>query len=285
MLAQTYEQYKPLLFGLAYRMLGSAADAEDVVQDVFARYLQLEPEAVRNEKAYLTRMTANRCINLLKSSRRQRETYTGPWLPEPLADAGADPAERRDNIAYAYIVLLQRLSPLERAIFILKQSLGFEYREIADMLDKSEISCRQTFSRANRKMRDGAIGELQGEEPAEAKERFVDAFLRASDTGNFKPLLAFLMDEVTLVSDSGGKARAALKPIYGLDRVMAFFEGLATKGRLGGFVRARLNGEPGLVRRQEGRVTFALCAEWDPDGSRIRTLYAIVNPDKLAGFS
>ncbi|QMV42420.1 sigma-70 family RNA polymerase sigma factor [Cohnella cholangitidis] len=291
LLAQTYKQHHSMLFGLAYRMLGIAADAEDIVQDVFAQYLAMDTGEILNEKAYLTRMTANRCINLLKSSRRQRETYTGEWLPEPLPDGGpslaSDSAERRENIGYAYLVLMQRLSPLERAIYILKETLGFEYRDIAEMLDKAETSCRKTFSRAKLK-----IGQSEEVPPQpegtleEAQERFVEAFIRASDTGNFKPLLAFLLDDVVLVSDGGGKAKAALNPIFGVGRVQAFFEGVSAKGSfLDGMERIVVNGDPGLALRKDGRITRIICAEWEPGGSRVRRIYMVLNPDKLTRFN
>ncbi|WP_235439640.1 sigma-70 family RNA polymerase sigma factor [Paenibacillus sp. DMB20] len=293
MLEETYAEYKPRLFGLAYRMLGSAADAEDMVQDVFAQYMVIDKDEVRNEQAYLMKMTANRCINLIRSSRKRRETYVGPWLPEPLPDADregqSDPAERREQVGYAYLVMLQQLTPLERTVYITKETLGFEYRDIAEMLDKTELSCRKTFSRAGRKMKTLSGGSdafpSKGADPG-VQDRFVEAFLRASDTGNFKPLVAFLMEEVTLVSDGGGKARAALNPILGLSRVQAFFEGLAAKGRFReGFVPAGVNGELCLLLKNEGRIAWAICPEWEPGGSRIRKLYLIVNPDKLRRFN
>ncbi|OYD09598.1 sigma factor [Paludifilum halophilum] len=136
-LDQVYTQYKSMLFGLAYRMLGIAADAEDIVQDVFAQFMQLDAGKIADQKAYLTKMTVNRCINLLHSAGRRRETYTGSWLPEPLPDltpdgGSPDPAERREMIGYAYLVLMQQLTPLERSIYILKETLGFEYRDIAE---------------------------------------------------------------------------------------------------------------------------------------------------------
>ncbi|WP_239618071.1 RNA polymerase sigma factor SigJ [Cohnella mopanensis] len=288
--AQTYKQHQSMLFGLAYRMLGIAADAEDIVQDVFAQYLAMDTGAVLNEKAYLTKMTANRCINLLKSSRRQRETYTGPWLPEPMPDGGSgqasDSVERQENIGYAYLVLLQQLTPLERAIYILKDTFGFEYGDIAEILERTEQSCRKTFSRAKMKVGQDTGALQPNEEMEEAKERFVAAFLRASDTGNFKPLLAFLLDDVTMVSDGGGKVRAALNPILGIGRVQAFFEGLAAKGSFkGGFERMVMNGQLGLAYRQDGRITRVICAEWEPGGSRVRHIYLIVNPDKLTRFN
>jgi len=292
----TYDQYRPMLFGLAYRMLGSAADAEDIVQDVFARYWQMDEDGIENEKAYLTKMTANRCLNLLKSARRRRETYVGEWLPEPLPEdpdiaRGDDPAVRRESIGYAYLVLLHKLTPLERAIYLLKETLGFEYRDIADILERAETSCRKTFSRAKAKLNEDEDGtkdaqaSVAGQEE-EAKSKFVEAFLRASDTGNFQPLLRFLLEDVTLVSDGGGKARAALKPIYGVERVRAFFEGLSAKGSFKeGFERISLNGEPGLALRRDGRISIVLGADWEPGGSRVRRLYIVVNPDKLTGFN
>ncbi|MFC4598221.1 RNA polymerase sigma factor SigJ [Cohnella hongkongensis] len=283
-IALAYEQHRPMLFGLAYRMLGIVADAEDVVQDVFAQYMQTDAGEIANEKAYLAKMTANRCINLLKSSRRRRETYVGEWLPEPLpaGERDIDPAERRESIGYAYLVLLQRLTPLERAVYVLKEALGFEYADVSRMLERTETSCRKTLSRAKAKIGDAAAAQPAGGRE-DAKERFIDTFLRASDTGNFRPLLALLLDDVVLVSDGGGKARAAIRPIFGIKRVLAFFEGLAAKGSFReGFERMDLNGEPGLaLRNEEGVVTKVMCAEWEPGGSRIRRLYIVVNPDKL----
>jgi len=286
--AQTYERYQSMLFGLAYRMLGMAADAEDIVQDVFAQYMQVDSTGILNERAYLAKMTANRCINLLKSSRRKRETYVGEWLPEPLpsGEPVPDPAERRDSIGYAYVVLLQKLTPLERAIYLLKESLGFEYADIAGILDRTETSCRKTFSRAKTKMEVDAATSQTSKASEDAKERFVDAFLRASDTGNFQPLLSLLLDDVVLISDGGGKARAAINPIFGIQRVQAFLEGLSAKGTFQeGCERILINGEPAVLQRKEGRIVKVLyAAGWEPDGSRIRRLYIIVNPDKLTRF-
>ncbi|TVX99982.1 sigma-70 family RNA polymerase sigma factor [Cohnella terricola] len=291
LLAQAYETYRPRLFGLAYRMLGIAADAEDIVQDVFAHYMRMEAEGIRDEKAYLTKMTANRCINLLKSSRRRREVYTGPWLPEPMPDdkgiSFSDPAERRENVGYAYLVLLQRLTPLERAIYILKESFGFEYGNIAEMLNRTEMSCRKTFSRAKAKVAADESKQILDESEGSAKKSFVEAFLRASDTGDFKPLTAFLLEDVTLITDGGGKVRAAINPILGIGRVLAFFESLTAKGTFKeGFETVLLQGgETGLALRREGRVAYVLCAEREPEGPRIRRLYMVVNPDKLTRFN
>ncbi|WP_276357994.1 sigma-70 family RNA polymerase sigma factor [Cohnella caldifontis] len=287
---QAYTEYKPMLFGLAYRMLGSAADAEDVVQDVFARMLRMEADQVRNEKAYLAKMTVNRSLNLLRSARRLRETYVGPWLPEPLPDhapdVAKDPAERKEELGYAYLVMLQELTPTERAVFILKESLGFDYREIAGMLGRTETGCRKAFSRAKQKTEGRLPSAAMEVRHAESRERFVEAFLQATDTGRFEPLVALLLNEVRLVSDGGGKVRAALNPIVGADRVRAFFKGLAAKGRFrNGFRRVRIGGETALVMENEGRVEIAVCLEWEPGGSRVQTIYMMLNPDKLRSLT
>lgn len=286
----TYHELKPMLFGLAYRMLGSVADAEDIVHDVFAHYLQKKPDHIMNERAYLASMTTNRCINVLKSARRNREIYVGPWLPEPMPDSSChtrtDPAERSETIGYAYLVMLQQLSPLERAVFILKESLGFDYESIAAMLQKSEPSCRKTFSRAKNKIADVSINAQSEQSMKEQQKRFVQLFLQAADTGRFQPLLQFLLEDVVLVSDGGGKARAALNPIYGVHRVIAFFEGLAVKGTFQeGFETADLNGEPGLLLHREGRISAAMCVEWQPGTRQISKLFFMVNPEKLQQFN
>lgn len=181
---------------------------------------------------------------------------------------------------------MQQLTPLERSVYILRETLGFEYRDIAEMTDKTETSCRKTFSRAKQKVGQAGAAKQRGEAREEAQERFVEAFLRATDTGNFEPLVALLMEEVALVSDGGGKVRAAVNPILGIARVRAFFEGLAAKGRfLGGFEPARLNGEPGLLQKRDGLIVMAVMAEWEPEGSRIRRLYIVLNPEKLTRFN
>lgn len=282
-------QYRPSLFGLAYRMLGNVADAEDIVQDVFTHYMQSVEGKVANERAYLAKMIVNRCLNLLRSSRRMREQYVGPWLPEPLPDDDAlawrDPAVRRETIGYAYLVLLHRLTPLERAVFLLKETFGFDYTRIAEMLDKSAVSCRKTFSRAMQKLGNLNALKLQPDEQNDRKEQFVEAFLRASDSGDFKPLVSLLLEDVTLVTDGGGKTRAAVKPIYGVQRVIAFFEGLAAKGSFReGFRPVRFNGDRGLVLQREGKVAMAIYAEREPGGSRIQNVWIVVNPDKLRRF-
>ncbi|MEK3732482.1 MULTISPECIES: sigma-70 family RNA polymerase sigma factor [Paenibacillus] len=308
MLDHIYITHRPLMFHIAYRMLGSVSDAEDIVQDVFSQYMQMDRDGIVNDRAYLAKMTTNRCLNLLKSARRVREAYMGPWLPEPLpADVGTgthDFAERRENIGYAYVVLLQRLSPLERAVYLSREALGFEYRDIAGMLDKTEVNCRKIFSRARNKLLEATDNKpnrtrrktaqateheeqtRMADTPTESQEQFVEAFLRACDTGDFKPLLSLLLDEVTLLSDGGGKVRAALNPIRGIDRVRAFYEGLAAKGVFcEGFEAVSINGEPGIARRDDGVVTMVITTEREPEGSRIRTIYMVLNPDKLRQFN
>ncbi len=293
-----YRTYKSMLFGLAYRMLGSAADAEDIVHDVFAQYLQTDKRDIANERAYLTKMTANRCINVLNSARHKREQYIGTWLPEPMPDEGwqdeaSAQTERKEMIGYAYLVMLQRMTPLERAVYVLREALRFEYREIAEILERTELSCRKTYSRARKAVGLDAGGDGTGLSKEYAKPdrvrlqyQFVEVFLRAADSGDFQPLVTYLKEEVTLVSDGGGKVRAAIKPILGLERVLAFLTGLSAKGRFeAGFRPIRMNGEPGLALVEARKCTMLISIEWEPDGSRIRHLYIIVNPDKLQRFN
>lgn len=282
---QIYKQYKSILFGTAYRMLGSVSDAEDIVQDVFIHYFQLQTDDVRNEQAYLTKMTVNRCLNLLQSAKRKREIYIGPWLPEPLADRDysriIDPAVRHERIAYAFLVLMQKLTPLERAVYVLRETLQYDYETIADMLGKTEASCRKTFSRAKEKTEgDKHIPLLEPQ--TEMQDRFAKAFIQATDHGNFALLHDFLLEDVTLFTDGGGKARAALNPIYGLTRVRMFFDGLASKGTFAeGFEPLELNGETGLILRRDGQIAMTLHMEWGDEAPRVSKLYVVVNPDKL----
>ncbi|MFC0211583.1 RNA polymerase sigma factor SigJ [Paenibacillus chartarius] len=281
-----YREFKPLLFSIAYRMLGSVADAEDAVQETFAAVVSGDGK-VANWKAYLCRAVTNRCMDILKSSRRKRELYVGPWLPEPLVqDAGpdrtaSDPLQAtllEETVSYAFLVLLQRLTPLERAVFILREAFDYTYRDIADIVGKTELGCRQTYSRVRRK--------VQGAPEAEAVPDLgegrvlVERFLQAAYTGDVASLVALLSDDAVLVSDGGGKRFAALQPIVGSVRVAAFLAGVAAKSGAGGSVRfALVNGSAGVVlTAPDGPtvVTFAL----SPDG-RCSRMYLILNPDKL----
>ncbi|MCZ8523620.1 MULTISPECIES: sigma-70 family RNA polymerase sigma factor [Paenibacillus] len=289
-LDRLYRTYRPLLFTTAYRMLGSAAEAEDAVHDLFAALgtSGADGESLRSEQAYLLKLLTNRCLNVLKSARRRRETYPGPWLPEPLFEAVAagDPLRHvldQEAFTYAFLVLLEELSPPERTVFVLRETLDLGYGELAELTGRTESGCRQLYSRARRKLE--AAAELSGPSQASPQaEALATAFLGAAATGRYDTLLGLLSEDAVLVSDGGGKVRAAFLPILGAGRVRAFFEGIARKGSLAGeFIPARLSGQPGLLLLQEGRVRFAFTVVPDAGGSGIRRIYMISNPDKLAG--
>lgn len=284
---ETYEAYRPMLLGLAYRMLGVWSDAEDVVQDVFLDYHEMEQEreAIAHEKAYLARMVTNRCLNLLGSARKRRETYVGNWLPEPVVaygQAAADPADewlKRENITYAMLVMLEQLGPLERAVFLLRETLDFTYADIAAITGKSEAACRQILSRARRKLGHAAdVPPFRSERAAELAQ----AFIRAAEAGDTAALIGMLAEDAVLVSDGGGKVRAAIFPILGRERIIAFYAGLARKhGVERGYVTAEVSGQIGLLLMEDGRPTRVAAFQWDSEGKRVERIYLVMNPDKL----
>ncbi len=284
---QLYMTHKPFLFSIAYRMLGSVSDAEDVVQELFLTIHDTHPENINHLKAYLGKMVTNRCLNLLKSARKRKETYFGPWLPEPLAKAADNPpeaVERGDAISYAYLVMLDRLSPVERAIFVLREAFDYEYREIADMVEKSEAACRKILSRAKKKL--GPYPSRPLPDRPDRDEKLVQQFVTAFAKGNVEEIIDLLAEDVSLISDGGGKVRAAVNPIVSRPRVLALLKTMASRR----FRDARLsvtaiNGESGMVVSSEGVVKGVVCFEWTEDMKRIRRIFTVVNPDKLKHIS
>lgn len=285
---ELYKQYKGPLFHLAYQLTGSISDAEDAVQDVFLKAYQLPPEKLTEPGPYLYKMVTNRCRDLYKSARKQREEYFGEWLPEPLAAADNDPADsvaRDDLLSYAMLVLLERLSASERAVFVLREALGFEYGEIARLMEKSEVNCRKLFSRASAK-----IG-LDAEAPLPAQsagEEWVAGFVTALKQGNMNRLLALLDPNVVLLPDGGGKAQAAVNPIHSAERVAIFLMGIIRKNAtFNGEVvidMARINGEPGMILRSEDG-TVHTAALFRVEGGLLRDVYMLRNPDKLKSLA
>ncbi|WP_309122667.1 RNA polymerase sigma factor SigJ [Paenibacillus sp.] len=282
---ELYEQYRALLFTLAYQLTGSADDAEDVVQDIFFKSFDVHPERLEKPKAYLCKMVTNRCLNLQKSARKRREVYVGPWLPEPIRTSEADTLEttvvRRDLLSYAMLVLLERLTPTERAVFVLREALGFDYSDIAELLGKQESNCRKLLSRARSKM---GISE---EEPvaAEAVElEWVSRFITCLEQGDVDQVLSLLTEDVMLVSDGGGRTIATTYPIQSSDRVArilaAAFEGIKHyyKG-CAHFEVAPLNGETGIVLRSGDEIAAAIFIQLRR--GKLARIYAVQNPDKL----
>ena len=278
---------RPQLFAIAYRMLGSVADAEDIVQDAYLRWQEAPETDVRAPRAYLTTIVTRLAINQLRSARSQRETYVGPWLPEPLvtdhAPDPSEPVELAESLSMAFMVMLERLSPVERAVLLLHDVFDFEYAEIARIVDKSEANCRQLLSRAKRHV--GADEARFDADPAQA-ERLMQRFTQAAGAGDVDGMLAVLAEDITLWADGGGKVRgAALRPIRGAESVARFVTGVIQR-----FVPvertmrpARINGEPGFIVYASGRPLAAMILHIR--GGRIGAIYAIGNPDKLRTLS
>lgn len=264
------------------------ADAEDIVQEVFVAVSNHDWDQVQNVKAYLTKVTTNRCLNLLQSSYRQRELYVGPWLPEPMQDESAtsqepeEVAEKKESIRYALLVLLHTLTPQERAVFILREILGFTYSDIADAMDRTESNCRKIFSRAKKKMTQIQHETIEGSK--QHTEMITELFIEAIETGEFSALTQQLLQDVTLITDGGGKVKAAYKPIFGMERVLAFLQGVREKGAYDGkLIPVSLNSETGIVLSREGRNVLMICFDLDSSG-HIRNIFIVMNPEKLRLF-
>ncbi|WP_055109323.1 RNA polymerase sigma-70 factor [Paenibacillus ihumii] len=281
---ELYEKYRRLLFTLAYQLTGSAADAEDAVQEVFLKVYAMNTDHIEEPKAYLCKMVTNRCLDLLRSSRKRREQYVGPWLPEPVPTPEEDALQtlmRNELLSYAMLVLLERLSPAERAVFVLREALGFDYFEIAGLLDKSEANCRKLMSRARGKMGNDAASILNNREAA--GQRWIQAFLLALEQGNMDVLLAMLTEDVAVLSDGGGKVAAAVRPVTSRDHVSRFLLGLMRQLVQQGdvyFELASINGEAGVIVRSSDSVNTVVLLHVQ-DGAA-RRIYFIRNPDKLA---
>ena len=276
--AGIFDRHRPLLFSIAYRMLGSVMDAEDVVQEAYLRWQRASQAEVRSPRAYLSAVVTRLCIDQLRSARARREKYVGPWLPEPLP---TEPAAIDESLSMAFLVLLESLNPTERAVFLLREVFDYEYAEISELVGKSEANCRQIARRARDSV---AARRPRFESSPEQEERLMEGFLEASLKGDMQGLVSLLAEDVTLWSDGGGKTRAALNPIHGADRVSRFLFGILRQAPPGLVVtRARVNGRPGLIGYfRDGRpqsVTTLDVAE-----GRIRAIRLVVNPEKLGAM-
>ncbi|WP_328539991.1 RNA polymerase sigma factor SigJ [Streptomyces sp. NBC_00344] len=280
-----FEEHRSVLTGVAYRMLGRVADAEDVVQETWLRWSADSREDVREPRAYLVRIATRLAIDRLRRAQSRREAYVGPWLPEPLVtDFGGavpDTAERTvlaESVSFAVLVVLESLSPLERAVFVLREAFGFPYVEIAAVLDREEAAVRQLAARARRHVEERKP--RYDVDPAERRD-LTERFLAAAAGGDLGGLLALLAPGVRLIGDSGGKSRAPLRIIESADKVGRFVIGVAEKGVDDPEFRfVELNGAPSLLLLSGGRVDSMLQAEV-VDG-RIACIYIVRNPDKLA---
>ncbi|HZY66434.1 MAG TPA: RNA polymerase sigma-70 factor [Rubrobacteraceae bacterium] len=276
-----YERHRPLLFSIAYRMLGSVADAEDVVQEAFVRWREAPERKMQAPKRYLSTVVTRLCIDRLRSARVYREEYVGPWLPEPLLTEEsldlADVAALDESLSMAFLVLLESLTPVERAVFLLREVFGYSYEEVSDIVGKGEANCRQIARRAREAV---AARRPRFQTSQEQEVRLVGRFVEACQSGDMEGLLGLLSEEVTLYSDGGGKARAALNPIRGSDRVARFLLGILSKVPFDFSARtAQINGEPGILGYEGGRPTSVTTLE--AAEGRIRAIRIVVNPEKL----
>ncbi|WP_442882061.1 sigma-70 family RNA polymerase sigma factor [Devosia sp.] len=274
--ASAFEPIRPRLLRVAYRMLGSVADAEDVVQEAFIRWLKAERDEVREPEGFLIRTVTRLCLDVLKSARHRRETYIGPWLPEPVVEAEADMLD--DDVTLPLLLALERLSPLERAAFLLHDVFGVGFAEIGETIGKDPAACRQLASRARNNVRAARPRFPIAEERSLA---IAEAFFDASRSGDMSALRALLAADVVVVSDGGGKRPAATQPILGLEAVMALHAGLAQMFADKGSSIVRygiINGLPGFISEEsDGWQTTALLIE----EGQIKGIYIVRNPDKL----
>lgn len=276
----SFEEQRPGLERLAYRMLGSRADADDVLQEAFVRWAREDRHMVESPRAYLTSVVTRLCIDRKREIDARKETYVGPWLPEPIVQpaAAADrPAELAESISMAFLYVLERLSPVERAAYLLRQVFGYDYAEISTILEKSEENCRQIVSRAERRVHEGRP---RFDAPSAEVSRISQEFLQACATGDMQGLLQLLADDVVVISDGGGKASAALRPIEGPDHVARFFLGIFRKApSYGRAEQVVVNGQPGLAAYLHDEMVslFSL----DIADGRIKGIYVMRNPDKL----
>jgi len=282
-----HEELRPALFGIAYRMVGSVSEAEDIVQEALLRlHLKLrEGERIESPRAYLSTIVTRMCINQLQSARVRRESYVGEWLPEPLVDdAPSDPAhhaEVADSLSLAFLVLLEKLTPEQRAAFLLREVLDYPYEQIAAIIGTAEDNARQLVSRARKHVNEG---KPRFEASHERREQLASSFFAALRNGDLKTLETLLADDVVVHADGGGRVRAITRPVYGRDRVARLLlKGMRAAERSGGWSMSQLqvNGQPGALRYDAaGRLSAVLVLDVTDDG-RIHAIRAIANPDKL----
>jgi RNA polymerase sigma-70 factor (ECF subfamily) len=286
-----FEASRPRLEAVAYRLLGSASEAEDAVQETFLRWQGADPDRIEVPEAWLTKVLTNLCLNQLTSARARRETYVGQWLPEPLLAGDpmlgpADTAEQRESVSYAVLVLLERLSPNERAVYVLREAFDYPHREIAEILDITEASSQQIFHRAKKRVADGRA-RTRTEIDETAARRIIDEFLAAASSGRTEPLVQLLTGDAVAIGDGGGKVPARARAFEGALAVAKFMRGLfkpsaAKRALVGGSPEVyawTANGDPALVVVVDGRVIGVMCLEVTADG--IAAFRNQVNPDKL----
>lgn len=286
---ELFEASRQRLEAIAYRLLGSSSEAEDAVQETFLRWQAADVDRIEVPQAWLTKVLTNLCLNQLSSARARRETYVGQWLPEPLLTGDpmlgpAETAEQRESISYAVMVLLERLSPEERAVYVLREAFGHPHREIAQILDITEAASQQHLHRARKHV---DSGRTRTEVDRAEAERIVDEFLAAATSGRTEPLLELLTADAVAIGDGGGKVPAAAKPFVGAERVATFLRGLFKPGQAKrNFVgpevtveASTVDGDPALIVTAQGRIFGVMCLAATPEG--IAAVHNQANPEKL----
>jgi RNA polymerase sigma-70 factor (ECF subfamily) len=272
---QAFEHARGLLFSIAYRMLGSAAEAEDMVQDTYVRWHQAQVEKVKSATSYLATTITRLCINHLDSARVQREKYVGPWLPEPIATSNVD-RNLAESLSIAFLVLLETLSPTERAVFLLREVFDFDFAEISRVVHKTETTCRKYFSRARKHL---SSSRKRFPVVKDHASKLMARFGEATMSGDLNGLLSLLSEEVTLYTDGGGKVAAALNPIYGREKVMRLLHAIVPKLPRFDSRPIELNGQPAIANYLNGIVDSVVAFDFEED--RICSIYIISNPEKL----
>lgn len=279
-----FESHRHHMFAVAYRMLGSVGEAEDAVQEAWLRWSAADTASIVNPKGWLTTVVGRLCVDRLRSAQKRRETYVGPWLPEPLLDDGDDPAEvvaLADTLSLAFLELLERLDPIERAAFLLREVFGEDYAAVAAAIDRSEPACRQIVHRA--KARLGPDRPVRFDPGPDEERRLVDSFFAAAFAGDLAALHLVLSEDVVAWSDGGANQHAARHPILGRHRVGLFAKGIARRGTEVSddivLRPTRVNGDPGMAAFVDGTLFLVMAFELAPGG--IRGIRTILNPEKL----
>ncbi|PGM87527.1 sigma-70 family RNA polymerase sigma factor [Bacillus cereus] len=278
---QLYEAHKPLLFSLAYRILGSVMDAEDIVHDVFISLNNIEDvQSVENIKAYLCKMVSNRSIDKLRSAAHKRNVYVGMWLPEPFVEESDEPSETyvvKESLSTAYLLLLQQLSEVERIVFILREIFSYDYEEIASIVNKSSVNCRKIFQRARKSILDKPS---QSKLSTKKMAAYVEKFVSSLQSGDAQGMLEVLKTDAIFKADGGGKVTTAINPIYSADRIIRLFFGIAKRLPVEYAVDFKMvNGGPGVIVTINNKVTYVLSFAFHDGG--ISNIYMMVNPEKL----
>jgi RNA polymerase sigma-70 factor, ECF subfamily len=279
-LTEEFERLRPRLFGLAYRMIGVRADAEDIVQDAYVRWHNVDRDTIDNAEAWLVTTTTRLALDRLRRLKTEREAYVGPWLPEPIVSAAEMPdrdLELAADLSIAMMTLLETLAPEERAAFLLHDVFDVDYAQIASILDRSEAACRQVIHRARERVRGSR---RRFESTTEAKRALIEQFKEATMAADEAALLALFTPDVVWTADGGGKTAASPRPLHGIDRIVALVLGIRRKWLANSVLEVTtVNGEPGLLVRDGDTVTAIMA--FDVDQGRIASVYAVVNPEKL----